>query len=79
MEGTQITQVYATIGPGGRMRSKDAAIYLGVTMETLRKWRWQKKGPPYSKFQGGSIYYLKKDLDAMLTQSSRIQTQPLGK
>ena len=44
------------------MNTKQAAHYLGKAVVTLKKWRQQKKGPPYYKI-GGRIEYDKDKVD----------------
>ena len=34
------------------LSEREAATVLGVSVFTLRKWRWQGKGPRYVKFAG---------------------------
>ena len=34
------------------MTSRQAAQFLGVSVSTLKKWRLEKKGPPYVKGAG---------------------------
>jgi hypothetical protein len=45
------------------MRETQAAEYLGKSIMTLRRWRWQRKGPAWLKV-GAAVWYRKKDLDA---------------
>lgn len=47
------------------MNDFEAAEYLGISSQTLRCWRVEKKGPPYHK-NGRSVRYAKKDLDVWL-------------
>ena len=46
---------------------KAAAEYLGLSVRTLQKRRFERKLPPYLKISK-SVKYLKKDLDAFLEQ-----------
>ena len=41
----------------------EAALYLRVAVNTLTKWRWQGKGPPYRKVAGNRIRYVQEELD----------------
>lgn len=50
---------------------KKAAEKLGVSVHTLRAWRFQGKGPVYTKL-GRRVLYLPTDLDSYL-ESCRIQ------
>ena len=38
------------------MREKDAAEYLGVSIKTLQAWRFQCRGPKYSKMGRACVY-----------------------
>lgn len=56
------------------MDTKQAADYLGLTENTLRNWRYQKKGPPFMKLGNGkkaSIRYTPSDLDAWLNNARK--------
>jgi len=44
-----------------------AAEILGLSVQTLRNWRHQSKGPAYSKL-GRSVRYDLEDISAFLTQ-----------
>lgn len=44
------------------MDSRAAAAFLGMSEQTLRRWRCNGFGPKYSK-QGGKIMYRTEDLD----------------
>lgn len=44
--------------------TKQAARRLGRSPVTLRKWRWQRKGPPYTK--RGKVLYDASQLDAWI-------------
>ena len=48
-----------------RMCRKDAAQYLGLSEQTLRKWATRRTGPAYSKL-GGAVRYSLSDLRAFL-------------
>jgi predicted DNA-binding transcriptional regulator AlpA len=49
----------------GYVDSPGAADYLGVKVQTLATWRYQKRGPRYSKV-GRMIRYRVSDLDAYM-------------
>lgn len=42
---------------------REAAAYLHKSLSTLRRWRWQRIGPPWIK-NGNAIEYTRQDLDA---------------
>ena len=44
----------------------EAALYLRVAPQTLTKWRWQGKGPPYRKVAGSLIRYVQSELEAWM-------------
>jgi len=47
----------------GTMNSKAAALYLGVSDATLKRWRQDKAGPDYIRLGERSIKYRQSDLD----------------
>lgn len=47
---------------GWRLRRKDAALYLGVKVNTMAKWAMEQKGPPVVK-AGRTIFYYLHDLE----------------
>ena len=47
----------------GTINSKDAALYLGVSEATLKRWRQAKSGPEYIRLGERSIKYRTSDLD----------------
>ncbi|MBD2798359.1 helix-turn-helix domain-containing protein [Xenorhabdus sp. PR6a] len=52
----------------------EAAIYLGVTPQTLANWAHTgKEKIPYHKI-GRKVIYLKSDLDSYLVSTRRVQT-----
>lgn len=56
--------------PGNyRLNEYQGAAYLGLSVHTLRQWRFRDVGPGYAKL-GSSVRYTKDDLDAYLAQSS---------
>ncbi len=42
---------------------KELARRWRIPLSTLRQWRWLKKGPPFRKAEGVTLYYLK-DVEA---------------
>ena len=44
------------------MNEKDAAVFLGVSVFTMRKWRSRRRGPTYYKFEG-CVRYNEPDLE----------------
>ena len=41
----------------------DAAIYLGVSVKSLRRWRFERRGPAYAKIEGKLVRYPSKSLE----------------
>ncbi len=52
----------------------ELANKLGLKPQTLRKWRWQKKGPPYLKI-GGKVLYDPEEISVYLDEC-RQRTSP---
>ncbi len=52
--------------PDGRMDTKNASIYLGLSTKTLAMMRCAGKGPQFVK--RGKIFYFKTDLDDWIDQ-----------
>lgn len=49
------------------MTSKEASDYLGISMNTLQKWRTRNYGPKYIKFGGANsaaVRYIRDDVIA---------------
>jgi len=56
------------------MSTRAAALYLGTTDVTLRKWRCEGIGPQWLKISVARVRYLRADLDAWLTTRPRYQS-----
>lgn len=56
---------------------KEAAEMLCVSDLTLRKWRWEGKGPQFVKI-GRKVAYRPVDLDAWVQSQLRISTSDKG-
>lgn len=66
----------ATLVTPAVLTTEEAAIYLGLSPQTLANWRVRGLGPVYSRLGGTGrprIVYLVEDLDAFL-RSNRVQT-----
>jgi len=50
--------------PDGRMDTKNAATYCGLSTKTLAMWRSQGTGPKFLKL--GRVFYYREDLDVWL-------------
>lgn len=50
------------------LSNSEAAEFLGMSPDTLARWRWAGIGPAYLKI-GRSIKYRRADLEAFLNES----------
>ena len=55
----------------------EAADYLGLSVKTLRRWRWAGKGPRFLKL-GGAVRYDPADLKAFIDAGRRTSTSDPG-
>jgi len=55
----------------------EAARILGLSVKTLRRWRWAGKPPCFLKL-GGAVRYDPADLEAFIEQSRRRSTSDPG-
>jgi predicted DNA-binding transcriptional regulator AlpA len=57
--------------PTGRkkVRSAQAATYLGISPSTIAKWRMRGEGPPFHRCGPRIVLYFIEDLDAWLERS----------
>ncbi|RPF80301.1 MAG: DNA-binding protein [Synechococcus sp. TMED20] len=46
----------------------EAAQYLSLSVKTLRRWRFARRGPTYAKLNNKLIRYAKTDLDEWINQ-----------
>ena len=66
----------ATLVTPAVLTTEEAAIYLGLSHQTLANWRVHGLGPAYSRLGGAGrprIVYLVEDLDAFL-RANRVKT-----
>lgn len=54
-------------------KSAEVADYLGIPERTLEQWRWQKKGPRWSKV-GRYVRYRWSDVEAWLDAQASTQS-----
>jgi predicted site-specific integrase-resolvase len=59
------------IYPDGRLDTKNASLYLGVSVKTMATWRTKGEGPPFIKPTGNRIFYFQNDLDAWINRFDR--------
>lgn len=58
-------QLFQGTAKNAPMTPKEASVYTGFSVATLRKWRAERKGPQYFKYNK-RIYYNKDDIDTFL-------------
>jgi hypothetical protein len=68
----ELEEVRIRVRPGGRVSRSDAALYLGLSPNTLAHWRCVGIGPRSRKLPGTNrVYYLIADLEAYLATGAR--------
>jgi hypothetical protein len=65
-----VRQVEIMVFPDGRLDTKNAAAYLGLSEKTLAMMRCQGTGPRFIK--RGRVFYYQEDLEAWLAQAERV-------
>lgn len=60
------------------VNEKEAATYLGVSVSSLRRWRWIGGGPKYLKL-GSRVVYQLTELDSWQADRLRCSTSDQGK
>tara|TARA_R110000868_G_scaffold104453_4_gene287609 strand:- start:13769 stop:13975 length:207 start_codon:yes stop_codon:yes gene_type:complete len=50
---------------------------IGIKAPTLRKWRWEGKGPKFVKF-GCRVMYNMKDVETYIAEQTRRSTVDVG-
>ena len=58
-------------------KEAEAARVLGLSVKTLRRWRWAGKGPTYLKIEGAVRYDLA-DIEAFIAAARRTSTSDDG-
>jgi hypothetical protein len=66
-----MTQPLLHTYPDGRMDTKNASLYLGVSVKTMATWRTQGQGPRFVKPTGNRIFYFQSDLDTWINRFGR--------
>jgi excisionase family DNA binding protein len=51
------------------LTTAEAAMYLRVSIDTLKNWRRRQKGPPFKRVGERLVAYRKADLDAWLDRT----------
>jgi len=62
----------------GLLDETRAARILGLSVKTLRRWRWAGKGPAFRKI-GRAVRYANSDLEAFISSALRTSTSDAGK
>ncbi len=62
---------------GGNLSEKEAAEYLGLTVHTMRRWRWSGDGPRFLKM-GSRCLYPVAELEAYQASCLRRSTSDSG-
>ena len=52
----------ARLAPGDLVDEREAALILGVAVQTMRNWRWRGEGPQVRKLGKRCVRYLVADL-----------------
>ncbi|MBF0454185.1 MAG: helix-turn-helix domain-containing protein [Magnetococcales bacterium] len=68
----KIETVTVKVLPDGRLDTRNAAAYLGLSEKTLAMARSNGTGPRFVK--RGRIFYFKEDLDAWVNAHGRMQS-----
>lgn len=59
-----------TLYPDGRMNTRNASIYMGLSEKTLAMMRCSGTGPKFIK--RGRVFYFRDDVDAWLNAAGRL-------
>jgi predicted DNA-binding transcriptional regulator AlpA len=59
------------------LSAEELATLWGVSNNTLRKWRWEGKGPRFTKL-GARVVYRQSDIDAFAESNVFSSTTELG-
>jgi len=57
----------------GLLAPAELASELGVSVATLRQWRWRGEGPAHIKLNSRVIRYKADDVDAWLARRDRVE------
>ena len=63
--------------PEGLIDEHEAARILGLSVKTLRRWRWAGKPPPFLKI-GAAVRYEPAELAALIEAARRTSTTDSG-
>jgi predicted site-specific integrase-resolvase len=68
----------ATIVTLALVNETEAARILGLSVKTLRRWRWVGRGPAYRKIGSAVRYHPDEDLAAFVEAARRTSTSDTG-
>jgi hypothetical protein len=57
-----------TVNLDPMLTTKQAALYLGRSIDVLKKWRQRRQGPSFLRYHDGSIRYLLIELQRYLDE-----------
>ena len=55
---------------GNLLKEAEVAVFLNISVLTLRRWRWAQRGPTYVKI-GTSVRYRPEDIDTFIQGAQR--------
>ncbi len=62
----------ATLGAGDLVNDVEAAAILGISLQTLRNWRWRGEGPRYCKLGKRLVRYRRSDIADFINGTERV-------
>ena len=73
----EMNEAEVSILPDGRMDTRNAALYLGLSDKTLAMKRCDGTGPEYVKC-GGKVFYFTGKLDDWIASGTKISTHQMA-
>jgi predicted DNA-binding transcriptional regulator AlpA len=52
------------------LTERQVAQLLQIKAATLRKWRWEGRGPSYLKLAGSAVRYRRRDVDRFIAETA---------
>ena len=77
MTQQQISPIQVVTYPDGRMNTKNASTYTGLSEKTLAMMRCNGNGPKFIK--RGRVFYFMADVDAWMTANGRMTSTAQAK
>jgi predicted site-specific integrase-resolvase len=71
-------QMIHVVGESRLVNETEAARMLGISVKTMRRWRWAGQGPVFTKL-GGAVRYGMGDLEAFIEAGRRQSTAEVGR